>query len=55
MSAIERLGIDRESDSRREAPVSASQVYTRDAALGFQWAKGDSHESSQEERPEIVS
>lgn len=44
MSAIERLRVDRDSDSRRNEPVSPSQLQTRDA-FGFQWAKRDSYES----------
>jgi SAM-dependent methyltransferase len=44
MSAIERLRINQESHGRSEAPVSASQLQTRDA-FSFQWAKRDTYES----------
>jgi SAM-dependent methyltransferase len=44
MSAIQRLGIDRESCSKTETPVSTSQLQTRNA-FGFKWARRDTYES----------
>lgn len=44
MSAIQRLGIDRESCSKTETPVSTAQVQTRNA-FGFKWARRDTYES----------
>jgi arsenite methyltransferase len=44
MSAIERLSINQESYGPNEAPVSASQLQTRNA-FGFKWERRDTYES----------